>query len=335
MSSLFDQITELAGNISTGHILVGTGLLVLLFNLKGIPGVWHVSYYLRRIVRLGRLTKLRQIRLFKGLLTQLYLTKTVRPEEDGLVPSISNSQGQPRPRLFAYLVTTSGTPAIECDYNLHKSNSTFFSDLDINRTQLIIALFKTVLSPSLMDRGRRKKPLGIALGGVSCIFRREIQPFQSYEVWSRVLAWDEKWVYVTSYFVKKGTGKKAAKRAAKANGQVNGSAGNHDQATNDTQEPELDVLASCIARYVFKDGRRTVRPAEVLEEIGLIITTDVQGAGIDSKTESKDKGKWSAELFESERKRGMEMAAMFTGLEGLPTRFDPVENAILGTYSDL
>ncbi|KAL1964505.1 hypothetical protein VTN77DRAFT_6931 [Rasamsonia byssochlamydoides] len=297
MPSLLNQITALAGSlpqfITTNHILVGTGLLVLLLNLKGIPGMWH-------------------IRLFKGLLTQLYFTKTVQAEEDGLVPSILDKQGQPRPRLFAFFVTTSGTPAIDCDYNLHKSNSTFFSDLDINRTQLLIALFKTVLSPSHVDRSRRKNPLRVALGGASCIFRREIKPFQRYELWSRVLAWDEKWLYVASYFVKKGKGKKAATSDKKsADGSIPG--------------PESDVLASCIARYVFKDGRVTVRPAVVLEEIGLITTqTDVKVV----------EGKWSAKQFEEERKRGMEIAALFTGLEGLPGRFDP-ENAILGEYSDL
>ena len=42
----------------------------------------------------------------------------------------------------------------------------------------------------------------MALGGVTCTFKRELKPYRKYEIWTRVLSWDEKWVYVISHIVK-------------------------------------------------------------------------------------------------------------------------------------
>ncbi|KAJ5714384.1 uncharacterized protein N7483_011565 [Penicillium malachiteum] len=230
--------------LTLNRVLVSAGMLFLFSNAKGLPGVWHVSSRLalppdieistsdRRTDR-QTLIPPPQYRLFKGLLTELLWKRSRQPAP------LVDAQG--RPRVYSYLVTECANPIIECDYNLHKSNSTFFSDLDINRTQLMMAHFKHVISTSSMPRiTNRKRPLLMAMGGVSCLFHREVKPLQRYEVWSRVLAWDEKWVYVVSYFVKKG--------ALASDGSIRG-------------DPDAKfVLASGLARYVFKEGRVTVKP---------------------------------------------------------------------------
>lgn len=34
----------------------------------------------------------------------------------------------------------------------------------------------------------------IMLGGVACSFKREIGIYEGYEMWSRILCWDRKWI---------------------------------------------------------------------------------------------------------------------------------------------
>lgn len=43
-----------------------------------------------------------------------------------------------------------------------------------------------------------------ALGAMTISFKREIGPFGRYEIWTRVLSWDERWIYMVSHFVKAG-----------------------------------------------------------------------------------------------------------------------------------
>jgi hypothetical protein len=43
--------------------------------------------------------------------------------------------------LLLPAITSSRSPLTECDINLHKSNSTYFSDLDISRSNLVMLLF--------------------------------------------------------------------------------------------------------------------------------------------------------------------------------------------------
>lgn len=224
------------------------GLVFLLVNIKTLPGVWH-------------------LRIVRGIYIQTH------------APAIS-TQGKKTP-LFQYMVTTTRAAPLECDYNGHKSNSTYFSDLDVNRTQLLARLFRPVLSASHYDRSRRARHLHIALGSTGIVFRRQIRPLQKYAIWSRVLAWDEKWVYVVSYFV---------------------------GSLFQTVPGEEDILASGIARYVFKDGRKTVPPRVALMDCALLPKND--------------------QAIEVERIKGLKMAALLAGLEGLPGEFCPEDGCL-------
>ena len=229
-------------------------VLFLLLNVKVLPGAWHV-------------------RVLHGIRTQTNAPTTRKA-------SPSSKEGRP---LFEYLVTETRAAPLECDYNGHKSNSTYFSDLDINRTQLLARLFQAVLSAAHYDRSKRARHLNIALGSACCVFRREIRPLQKCQIWSRVLSWDEKWVYIVSYFVS-----------------------NDDTKEQNAHMPgEDNILASGIARYVFKDGRKTVRPVEALTDCGVLpLHTD------DSWNE-----------YEAERAKGMVTGQCLAGLEALPGVF--------------
>lgn len=226
----------------------------LLLNVKVLPGAWHV-------------------RVLHGIRTQ-----TNAPTSRKASPG----DKEERP-LFKYLVTETRAAPLECDYNGHKSNSTYFSDLDINRTQLLSRLFKNVLSASHFDRSKRVRHLNIALGGTCCVFRREIRPLQKCEIWSRVLTWDEKWVYITSYFV----------------------SSDYTKEQNAHMPGEENILASGIARYVFKDGRKTVRPVEALTDCGVLPLQADES--------------WNE--YEAERAKGMVMGQCLAGLEALPGVF--------------
>ncbi|KAL3429418.1 hypothetical protein BDV09DRAFT_200631 [Aspergillus tetrazonus] len=166
-------------------IVVFTGLILV--NLKGAAGVWH-------------------LRLFKGPFTQYLLSEYGRKQLSSVYINKSPSAISPPadkqpPKIFSYLITTHRNHPIDCDYNLHKSNSTFFADLDINRAQLLMRLFggfprwkpdTTTTTSDQMETETKNRSLDVALGGVSCFFKREIKALQAFEIWSRVLSWDEK-----------------------------------------------------------------------------------------------------------------------------------------------
>lgn len=159
--------------------------------------------------------------------------------------------GQPHP-LFIPSSITSRTPLLETDYNIHKSNSTYFSDLDISRTALVSRIYSpgmSVVSKELDkelasndSKPKKKLPMYIALGSVYCSFKREIKPYELFEIQSKVAAWDQKWLYILSFFLRpekrKGEGK--------------------------------TLFATAISKYVVKKGRLTVPPERVLRASGFL-----------------------------------------------------------------
>ena len=165
--------------------------------------------------------------------------------------------------------SSSTVPLLELDFNLHKSNSTFFLDLDHSRIQLLATLFKTVIDPGLRAGPTPDGKLGglkAALGGTSCIFRREIRLGQRYEIHSRLLCWDEKWIYIVSHFVRPGgSGNRATASDGLSPGEKNMAMGERIGNAADRA-----IFASAISKYVFKQGRKTILPMAVLDELGML-----------------------------------------------------------------
>lgn len=125
-----------------------------------------------------------QFRIFKGLLYQLYIQPRQLPPK----------------HLFAPLITASYNSLYDTDFNIHKSDSTYFADLDVARAHTMGVLLRTGLArlnkgdeqglPEVVSSAPGK--YGVALGGVSCFFQRQIEPLQQFEIYTRVLAWDRK-----------------------------------------------------------------------------------------------------------------------------------------------
>jgi hypothetical protein len=235
--------------------------------------------------------------------------------------------------VFLPVITSSYTPLLDIDYNVHKSNSTFFVDLDGNRTELMLALFKDVLSP----RGRGKKAKTMNLGGTSCTFKKAIPTFGCYEVSSRVLCWDQKWIYVVSHFTRPGwnqptrflvgsqeaAGKmpKAASREARKE--------NIAQAAPAEEDQRDGIYASAIAKYVFKAGRVTLSPRTVLEECGLLPPPE---DGIAKGAKDGSQSHWSRVEVQEECQKNLELAHNFAELDQLHGTFVGRSGPALYTY---
>lgn len=153
----------------------------------------------------------------------------------------------------------------------------------------------------------------VALGGVMCDFRKEIRAFERYDVWTRLLAWDEKWLYVMSHVVKKGSKRPTANTLQPFESHSSRKA----ESADDKRDLSKIVFASSLAKYVVKKGRLTIAPELVLRRSDVL--------------PERDGEEWNA--VERERLAGLEIAKHFGALSALHGRVGGDE-AILGRYHD-
>ena len=218
---------------------------------------------------------------------------------------------------------------------------------------------------------------GIALGAVSCSFRKEVKPYEKYEIWTRVLSWDHKWLYLVTHFVRKDTVRPRAYTLYPNQKTKKG-------GLSKVARKEDAIIASALSKCVFKKGRLTIPPVTMMEASGLLparpadinilrtsLSTppsktslvaniiDILFQAFESldaiwdtmKTryvpkvcqpiyESADEAQspkpeqWTWEKIESERRKGMELATLLAGLDGLDGEFTAEADA-LGKHSDL
>ena len=267
-----------------------------------------MSVFVETSVIFRILTFIVKIRLFYGFFSHFYFDS--RP-----IPKSSSTSLV----LFQATSYTSKAPLGELDYNLHKSNGTFFTDLDIARGHHIYCLFRVGVkkyeSPKSKTNSTELSPgrFIMALGGVTCTFKREIKPYRKYEIWTRVLSWDEKWVYVISHVVKPGSmspttysdqpwrrnetpySKKTASISHKPNQA-------HKSANSSESSPTLSVhpavYAVSIAKYAFKRGRVTIPASTFLQACGLLPASPAESSGNPSSTsQSPDVAPLSSSVF--------------------------------------
>ncbi|KAK8102491.1 hypothetical protein PG984_015637 [Apiospora sp. TS-2023a] len=254
-------------------------------------------------------------------------------------------------KLFHPVISSTHVSLLEVDYNLHKSNSTYFADLDVSRSHLASHLLargcrllvdnehtKLVMDPSNPDKVAKGR-FGVMLGGVACNFKREIKPFAGYEMWTRVLSWDRKWLYMVTHFVEKGAVRPAS-WAAEDFGLTDDK--------HDPQDWEKKVYASAVSKYVFKIGRLTVHPAVIIGASGLLPERPdgwVTPAGSPTATPAEpvvgntdDEAKpeetgWDWRRTEAERVKGHRFAEHFAQLDDLHSVFCGGGQGALGHFS--
>ncbi|MBP2303481.1 thioesterase family protein [Azospirillum picis] len=76
----------------------------------------------------------------------------------------------------------------DLDINMHMTNARYFSVMDLGRTDLMI---RAGLGPVILNK--RWQPV---LGGATVRYRRPLRPFQRFTLVSRVLCWDEKYIFI-------------------------------------------------------------------------------------------------------------------------------------------
>ena len=275
--------------------------------------------------------------------------------------------------IFQPVVLSSRAPILECDYNLHKSNSTYFTDLDISRSHLVTCLLGNGINKarivSKQSAGVSKDRFVLAVGGVTCHFKKEIKPYEAYEVWTRVLCWDEKWLYLVSHFIKAGSVKPKSYTLQPWR-NLPGSVTRKDDAhprSSQNSFTKSPVFASSIAKYVFKRGKVPISPETILQEARLLppkpdtskrqstdTSTSAEASSaellswkpisrfrdphtdeaiVDGSLLSTDGSEaWDWNQIETERTRGMQIAKLFAGLDDLHSEFRGKDEHALAQY---
>ncbi|CDK24976.1 unnamed protein product [Kuraishia capsulata CBS 1993] len=203
-----------------GTVFKWLSIAILLSSYKSLPG----SYY---------------VRFYYALMRIVLFSKTSNKGKDIL---------KVKSRLLTFCSLG------ECDFYLHKSNSTFLEEMDMARTELMLSLYKPLFAIDKLGSW----PF-LPVGSVDISFLKEIKPFQKYWVDSRVVSWDEKWLFVLSEFkVSSGKGER--------------------------------VCCTAITKYVFKDPktRATIPPAIAAEKSGLVFDEQEIEANYASVSRSKE-----------------------------------------------
>lgn len=275
--------------------------------------------------------------------------------------------------MFQPVVTQTHAPLLEIDFNMHKSNSTYFADMDISRTHLFTSLIRNGIRKVSkggfhVPRASNKSPavsaattgLGaadgtavkagnakymIALGGVQCNFKKEILPYQKFEMWTRLLSWDRKWFYLVTHLVRPGVGKPASfslqpwRKGKRVQGE-----------DVDPEKLKGAVFATAIARYVIKHGRLTIPPEKALFDADMVpekpegwvyrgdeeheMNGEMNG-DIEGVLPEKGSVDWNWDIIERERRRGLRFAEAYTELDGLHDIWDGGKKGVLGEFADL
>ncbi len=82
----------------------------------------------------------------------------------------------------------------DLDINLHMTNSRYLAVMDLGRTDLII---RTGLAKVVIEN--RWAPV---LGSTVIRWRKSLELFQSYEVHTKLAAWDDKWFYLDQKIIR-------------------------------------------------------------------------------------------------------------------------------------
>ncbi len=116
----------------------------------------------------------------------------------------------------------------DLDFNLHMNNGRYFTVMDLGRIDLMIR--------AGVARWMWRRKWTPVVGSETIRFRRALRPFQRYRLKTRVLCWDERWVFLEQRF--------------------------------ETQAGELAALG--LVKAVLTAERRTMRPKEALKIMGML-----------------------------------------------------------------
>lgn len=121
----------------------------------------------------------------------------------------------------------------DLDLNLHMNNGRYLTIMDLGRLEFL-------MRTGIMKQMIRSKAIPV-LSGVQMRYRMELRPWQKYSLETRIVGWDEKWVFIEQKFIIT-DGKKAGEAAA------------------------IGILKGA---FFDKNTKRTVPTSDLLASIGL------------------------------------------------------------------
>ncbi|KAJ6482553.1 hypothetical protein C8R45DRAFT_1001853 [Mycena sanguinolenta] len=245
-------------------------ILLLLLNAGSFPLVWHIRF-------LSTILEPR-LALQWHRLTHIYLGK--QRKQEALRDWYEAHQPVGVHPFRAVWTCKRWVGFDDADFNLHMSNSSYAKVLDGARFRLAVAAF-----PTLFRSGG-----WMALGATHFHFIREIPMLSSYEVRTSIGAWDGKWIWFVSRFVKP-LSKRARTKLKSASTSSPGTDSETplaDKRTNGVNPEDPDTVARallqnaskttepdgamlyCVAvsQICSKQGRITVPPALILAANG-------------------------------------------------------------------
>lgn len=110
-----------------------------------------------------------------------------------------------RPRITDILETATVDFHVlpnDLDTNIHMNNGRYLTIMDLGR-------FDLVLRTGILKHMIRQKAMPV-LSAAQMRWRLSLQPFQKYTLETRVVCWDEKWVYMEQKFIIRGGSKDGA-----------------------------------------------------------------------------------------------------------------------------
>jgi len=81
----------------------------------------------------------------------------------------------------------------DLDFNMHMNNSRYLAIMDVGRIDLLIRTH-------LFQEMRKIKAIPV-LSTAKMRYRISLQPFQRYRLESKLVCWDEKWLYIEHRFI--------------------------------------------------------------------------------------------------------------------------------------
>lgn len=84
----------------------------------------------------------------------------------------------------------------DLDLNLHMNNGRYLSIMDLGRVDMMVR--NGILAVILK---RRWRPM---VGAATIRYRRGLQPFTRYELATRIVCWDPKWLFIEQRFMQDG-----------------------------------------------------------------------------------------------------------------------------------
>jgi acyl-CoA thioesterase FadM len=101
---------------------------------------------------------------------------------------------RPRMRIDDISVLKQRVWPIDLDFNVHMNNARYLSVMDLGRVDWIIRSGAWKLM--------KREGMAPVVGGAMVRYRRSLLPFQRYELRTRLLGWDERWIYVEQAMVR-------------------------------------------------------------------------------------------------------------------------------------